>query len=69
MKCPKKTLTVLVPLLSGNKKRIYKRDIQAVHLQQNIEGGDDVQISTKSGQFILTTWSYNQVMKKIWGEN
>lgn len=69
MKCPKKTLTVLVPLLSGNKKRIYKRDIQAVHLQQNIEGGDDVQIFTKSGQFILTTWSYNQAMKKIWGEN
>ncbi len=64
----KNTKTVLLPLLNSNKKRIYKSDIKCVHSQKNIIGSCDTLVFTKSGQFFLTAFSYEEAMEKIYGK-
>ncbi len=62
----KKTKTIVIPLLSGEMKRIVKKDIACIEEQLNIEGGIDVEVWMKSGWRYLTATPKKVLEHKIY---
>lgn len=61
----KKTKTIVVPLIGGAKRRIYKSEISAITEQYFLDGTLDVEIWMRSGHKYLTNIPKKKLEEKI----
>lgn len=62
----KKTKTIVIPLVNGKKRRIYKSEIASVEEQMYFDQGIDVEVWMKSGCCYLTSLSKKTLEERIW---
>lgn len=64
----KKTKTIVIPVIGGKRRRIYKSEISCVEEQLYIDGSIDVEVLMKSGHYYTTTLSKKTIEERIGNE-